>query len=133
MSNGRGGAFQGRMDFQPPGSLPGLPSTQVSSVSQIMQPPAGSGMPFDLNDPVAVMLAMQALGFPGMPIMPQSPPAIPQARDSTWQVSPNPPTNNRINTRCRDYDTKGFCARGSACPFDHGDNHIVVPPQQDGM
>ncbi|KAL9121064.1 MAG: hypothetical protein Q9187_002379 [Circinaria calcarea] len=131
MNNGRGGAFQGRMDFQPPGSLPGLSSAQVPSVSQIMQPPAGSGMPFDLNDPVAVMLTMQALGFPGMPTMPQSPPAIPQARNSNWQISPKPPTNNRINARCRDYDTKGFCARGNACPFDHGDNQIVVPPQQD--
>jgi hypothetical protein len=28
--------------------------------------------------------------------------------------------------RCQDYDTKGFCVRGSACPFDHGNNHIVA-------
>jgi hypothetical protein len=29
--------------------------------------------------------------------------------------------------RCRDYDTKGFCVRGSACPFDHGNDHLVAP------
>ena len=28
--------------------------------------------------------------------------------------------------RCQDYDTKGFCVRGSACPFDHGNEHIVA-------
>ena len=132
MNNGRSGTFPGRMDFQPPGGLPGLPSTPVPSVSQMMQPPGGPGIPFDLNDPVAVMLAMQALGFPGMPTMPQSPPAISQGRDPNWQTL-SPPVKNRIGARCRDYDTKGFCARGNACPFDHGDNHIVVPAQQEGM
>ncbi|KAG0044824.1 hypothetical protein BGZ83_009901 [Gryganskiella cystojenkinii] len=28
--------------------------------------------------------------------------------------------------RCRDYDEKGFCLRGDACPFDHGDDRIVL-------
>jgi hypothetical protein len=28
--------------------------------------------------------------------------------------------------RCQDYDTKGFCVRGSSCPFDHGNDHIVA-------
>ena len=32
----------------------------------------------------------------------------------------------RQRQRCRDYDTKGFCARGSACPFDHGNDPIVA-------
>ena len=133
MYNGRSSAFPVRMDFQPPGGLPGLPSTPVQSVSQITQPPAGPGMPFDLNDPVAVMLTMQALGFSGIPTMSQSPPAIPQSRDPNWQNSSSPPVKNRIKARCRDYDTKGFCARGNSCPFDHGENHIVVPAQQEGV
>ena len=33
--------------------------------------------------------------------------------------------------RCRDYDTKGFCVRGSACPFDHGNDHLVAPAEDE--
>lgn len=33
----------------------------------------------------------------------------------------------RRKERCRDYDTKGFCVRGSACPYDHGNDHLVAP------
>ena len=33
--------------------------------------------------------------------------------------------------RCRDYDTKGFCVRGSACPFDHGNDHIVAAAEDE--
>ncbi|KAG0217345.1 hypothetical protein B0O80DRAFT_529018 [Mortierella sp. GBAus27b] len=28
--------------------------------------------------------------------------------------------------RCRDYDEKGFCMRGDMCPYDHGEDRIVV-------
>ncbi|KAF9334242.1 hypothetical protein BG006_002491 [Podila minutissima] len=28
--------------------------------------------------------------------------------------------------RCRDYDEKGFCMRGDLCPYDHGEDRIVV-------
>jgi hypothetical protein len=35
-------------------------------------------------------------------------------------------SNVRNRRRCQDYDTKGFCIRGSACPFDHGSDHIVA-------
>lgn len=28
--------------------------------------------------------------------------------------------------RCRDYDEKGFCMRGELCPFDHGNDPVVV-------
>uniref|UniRef100_A0A7N9APE4 RNA binding motif protein 26 n=1 Tax=Mastacembelus armatus TaxID=205130 RepID=A0A7N9APE4_9TELE len=28
--------------------------------------------------------------------------------------------------RCRDYDEKGFCMRGDMCPFDHGNDPVVV-------
>lgn len=30
--------------------------------------------------------------------------------------------------RCFDYDTKGFCARGSTCPYEHGANAVNAPP-----
>ncbi|KAL9973174.1 hypothetical protein ACROYT_G019591 [Oculina patagonica] len=32
----------------------------------------------------------------------------------------------RIKSRCRDYDEKGFCMRGELCPFDHGNDPVVV-------
>ncbi|XP_019719709.1 RNA-binding protein 27 isoform X2 [Hippocampus comes] len=28
--------------------------------------------------------------------------------------------------RCRDYDEKGFCVRGDLCPFDHGNDPLIV-------
>ncbi|KAF9994323.1 hypothetical protein BGZ80_005782 [Entomortierella chlamydospora] len=28
--------------------------------------------------------------------------------------------------RCRDYDEKGYCMRGDMCPYDHGEDRIVV-------
>lgn len=33
-----------------------------------------------------------------------------------------PPTK----PRCRDYDEKGFCMRGDLCPYDHGNDAVVV-------
>ncbi|KAF9161814.1 hypothetical protein DFQ26_004136 [Actinomortierella ambigua] len=32
----------------------------------------------------------------------------------------------RRRPRCRDYDQKGYCMRGDQCPYDHGDDRIVV-------
>ncbi|KAF9090612.1 hypothetical protein BGX29_011371 [Mortierella sp. GBA35] len=34
--------------------------------------------------------------------------------------------NRPRRQRCRDYDEKGFCLRGDMCPYDHGDDRIVV-------
>lgn len=128
MNNGRGGGPHGRPreDFHaisPPSSNPfPLP----------IPPP---GMPFDPNDPIAAILAMQAMGFPPLGI-----PDLAQAGSPTGFLPPaggaptvQPPVGrSKINARCRDYDTKGFCARGNVCPFDHGNNQIVVPGQQEG-
>lgn len=32
---------------------------------------------------------------------------------------------------CRDYHNKGFCTRGAQCPYDHGLNPHVVPPEDE--
>ncbi|KAI1142013.1 hypothetical protein F5Y05DRAFT_212381 [Hypoxylon sp. FL0543] len=37
-----------------------------------------------------------------------------------------PPPRRR--KRCRDYDTKGYCSRGSNCKFEHGAEPIMMPP-----
>lgn len=34
--------------------------------------------------------------------------------------------------RCRDYDTKGYCARGNSCNFQHGEFNMFMPPAQAG-
>ena len=125
--NGRGSSFPGRNDFQPTGLLPGLQSPSTPSLPGMLQQLPGMS-PIDFNDPIAAMLSMQAMGFPGMPQLPHSPTGLPQVMDPNWSM-PNSSTKNKIDARCRDYDTKGFCARGNACPFDHGENHIVVPGQ----
>ncbi|KAG8528515.1 uncharacterized protein KY384_007433 [Bacidia gigantensis] len=65
------------------------------------------------SNPFAAMVAMQAMGFPKFP---------------------QPPQTGSVNTkrkRCRDYDTKGFCARGEACRYQHGADHMVVPGQDE--
>ncbi|KAG9325800.1 hypothetical protein KVV02_005724 [Mortierella alpina] len=36
----------------------------------------------------------------------------------------------RRRQRCRDYDEKGFCLRGDDCPYDHGEDRIVVDDMQ---
>ena len=38
--------------------------------------------------------------------------------------------NGRSRGRCFDYDTKGFCARGSTCPYEHGANAAVSAPPE---
>ena len=128
MGGGRGGGFQGRMDYQPPVSTPGLSSLPPFSANMTGVGNQPSSMPLDFNDPIAAMLAMQALGFPSMPPLPQASPPLSQGGDSSWSRS-NPPMKSKINARCRDYDTKGYCTRGNACPFNHGENPIMVPGQ----
>ncbi|RDD41079.1 RNA-binding protein 26 [Trichoplax sp. H2] len=36
----------------------------------------------------------------------------------------------KIQQRCRDYDEKGFCVRGETCPYDHGNDAVVVEDTQ---
>jgi RNA-binding protein 26 len=82
--------------------------------------------PLDPNNPMAALLAMQAMGipFPGMPPYPQAASPVGQAGSP---IGGFPPPAKR-NQRCRDYDTKGFCARGNTCIYEHGTDSIFVPP-----
>lgn len=142
-----GGARGGRGDIvggrgsrlgrpQQSSGLPGIPSPAAMGFPGLLTPPPG--MPFDPNDPVAAMLAMQqVMGFPplpGMPLPPQagSPTGFPPFPGQNSPASSAPP-KQKIHARCRDYDTKGFCARGNACPFEHGTDLIVAPGQQEGI
>ena len=123
LNNGGRGNFhiQGR-DFASQQSAPGNPSSGPMSFG---------GVPsFDPNDPVAAMIAMQALGMPLPPLPGAGSPTSFGPRG--MQSKPMGSGKNRIDARCRDYDTKGFCLRGIACPFNHGDNQVVVPGQSEG-
>ncbi|KAJ0326403.1 hypothetical protein COL5a_006913 [Colletotrichum fioriniae] len=53
--------------------------------------------------------------------MPQMPPAYPQG-----SAPPQGPRRNR--QKCRDFATKGYCARGNSCQYDHGVEPIWLPP-----
>lgn len=73
----------------------------------------GEVPPFDPTNPMAFLAMAAAFGInlPGMPPMPAF----------------NAETSN---TRCADYDTKGFCAAGSTCPYRHD---LEYDPDQPGQ
>lgn len=101
--SGRGGHFaqaQVQQPWQP---------TQAMQMPQMLQMPQMPGMPpFDPSDPMSMMAAMQqAMGMSNM--------------------APQPPVQKKAGRRCRDYDTKGFCARGASCIYEHGDDAYIMP------
>jgi len=110
--------------------MPGASLPNMSALPSMPTPPPGFPS-FDPNNPLAGLLAMQAMGFPlpGMPPLPlaSSPPAFGQAGSPGRDLPPG------RKERCKDYDTKGFCALGSVCPYEHGADHLVVPPSAEGM
>ncbi|KAF5026719.1 hypothetical protein F66182_1187 [Fusarium sp. NRRL 66182] len=82
--------------------------------------PPRPDMPFDPKA-IEAFLQMGPMGmaYPGMPNFAQQ----------GFGGGRNQP---RRRGRCRDFDTKGFCSRGSTCPYDHGNESIFVPPGNDG-
>ncbi|KAL4898032.1 hypothetical protein BDV59DRAFT_53934 [Aspergillus ambiguus] len=83
-------------------------------------PPSAGGFPvmppafppFDQNDPMAAMMALQGMGFPqmpGMPPMPMPPGGAGQPQDQMPKTS----------ERCPFYETQGICYLGAACPYQH--------------
>ncbi|KAH0600468.1 hypothetical protein MHUMG1_01464 [Metarhizium humberi] len=70
--------------------------------------------PFDPNNPMEAMMQMQAMGLP-WPAMPGQ-----QGWGFGGGAVGRGGQRKRGRGRCRDFDTKGFCARGSTCVYDHG-------------
>ncbi|TVY42912.1 putative RNA-binding protein [Lachnellula occidentalis] len=119
--NGRGGFPGGRGS---PMNIQGLPPPQgFPNMPGMPSPPPGMP-PFDSNNPMATMLAMQAMGFPL--------PSFPTPGSPGVGGPPRPHNMHPKKQRCRDYDQKGFCARGNTCMFEHGENSIFVPPGSKG-
>ncbi|KAL9084158.1 MAG: hypothetical protein Q9165_008206 [Trypethelium subeluteriae] len=117
------------------------PHLQVPNIPSMPTPPAGFP-PLDPNNPLAAIMAMQALG---MPPLPPNMPQLPHAGSPTYFQQHSPvfsrpgsqgsPSNNtrrtsKIRQRCLDYDTRGYCAMGSQCPYEHGQDHIPVSGQE---
>ncbi|KAI9167136.1 RNA-binding protein [Paramyrothecium foliicola] len=86
--------------------------------------PGASGFPpFGPNNPLSMeaLMQMQAMGLPFPPL----------GKSPDFPASTDAP---RRRGRCRDFDTKGYCSRGSTCQYDHGNESSYVPPPgaQDG-
>uniref|UniRef100_A0A673HJR4 RNA binding motif protein 27 n=1 Tax=Sinocyclocheilus rhinocerous TaxID=307959 RepID=A0A673HJR4_9TELE len=74
----------------------------------------------------------------GSPVVPNAvtvvaPAHLPDSTTESWSTyftnHTDGKTFNKSNTlkhRCRDYDEKGFCIRGDLCPFDHGNDPLIV-------
>ncbi|GJC96949.1 RNA recognition domain-containing protein [Colletotrichum higginsianum] len=77
-------------------------------------PPATA--PYDPNFPQPPGNFQDWRGLPQMPVYPQPAPYGP----------PIGPRRNR--QKCRDFATKGYCARGNSCQYDHGIEPIWLPP-----
>lgn len=123
--NGRVDAFgtrNGRGGFHSSGSPNALQGTGLNFPSLPISPPP----PFDPSDPFAAMMAMQVMGLPGL--------AMPPTGFGQFGVQPPqlPGIMNQpqVKSRCRDYDTKGYCTRGNACPFEHGSDPMIVAGQE---
>ncbi|XP_034405310.1 RNA-binding protein 27 isoform X2 [Cyclopterus lumpus] len=71
----------------------------------------------------------------GLPVA--TPVHLPDSTTDSWsgyyssqrQDGVGKPFSNKsvsLKQRCRDYDEKGFCVRGDLCPFDHGNDPLIV-------
>lgn len=93
---------------------------ETSSYPFINVPPPPTPPPgfpaFDPTNPMAAYAFMQTM-FPQ--IVGMLPPS-PNGDLPTFGTKP----------RCQDYDTKGYCTLGSSCPYEHG-NDIIVAPRDD--
>ena len=122
---GRGGFQDNGYPFQNSGSPP-----ISQSFPGMPLPP--QGLPFDATDPMTAIMAMQAMGLPPLPGMPPLPQSSSPNGHPQFGGQSSPVSRNVRRERCRDYDTQGYCARGDACPYEHGTDRLIVPGQ-DGL
>ncbi|KAF9638472.1 hypothetical protein BFW01_g9369 [Lasiodiplodia theobromae] len=110
-------------------SIAGMPGAGQAAMPQMPNLPQGFPQ-VDPNNPMSAIMAMQALGFPPLPGMPQLPMGAPNNFGQSAFPHAGSPPPRKIGERCHDYDTKGFCALGSACPYEHGTDPIIVPTDE---
>ena len=98
--------------------LPPAMTTSYPFINAPLPPTPPPGFPaFDPNNPLAAFAIMQTM-FPQMHGM--------------FPLSPNDKPGTLGNKlRCHDYDTKGYCTLGSSCPYEHGNDPIIAPREDE--
>jgi hypothetical protein len=80
--------------------------------------------PLDPNNLMgSLILQWQAMGLP----VPNLDGIFAGPNNNSHTNNPHWRTNSQRRKRCRDFDTKGICAQGQACPFDHGSDMLFYP------
>ncbi|XP_041807889.1 RNA-binding protein 27 isoform X1 [Chelmon rostratus] len=109
-------------------------NTSTTSSSQQQHPPPllpTPPHPFSSSSSSSAGLS----GAGGVPIA--TPAHLPDSTTDSWSgyygtqrqdgvVKPFSNKGASLKQRCRDYDEKGFCVRGDLCPFDHGNDPLIV-------
>ena len=120
---GRGGRMDDANGFRHGAAAGGYPAAGVYQVPPTYGAPTPGAQQqpfdpniFDSNNPMEAIMRLQSMGVPLPPLPPF--PQQPMGGGSALRRRP----------RCRDYDTKGYCARGNNCHFEHGTDSIFVPP-----
>ncbi|CAN7937527.1 unnamed protein product [Ixodes hexagonus] len=57
---------------------------------------------------------------------PGQPPPLPPGTAPAEGSQPASGFHAKASKRCRDYDERGYCMRGDYCPFDHGNDPLIV-------
>ncbi|XP_051955495.1 LOW QUALITY PROTEIN: RNA-binding protein 27 [Xyrauchen texanus] len=92
------------------------------------------------HPPPLLPLPLPQHQFPssGSPAIPKAvtvvaPAHLPDSTSESWSTYFSNHTDGKTfnkssapKHRCRDYDEKGFCIRGDLCPFDHGNDPLIV-------
>lgn len=136
----RRGGRGGRTDaFTPRNGRGGFPDSIYSQAGSSPAPLSFPSMPmpppFDPNDPLAAIIAMQAMGLPSLPgMLPLPQTGSPSIYPKFGGQSPSSlhgPQRKPERERCRDYDEKFYCERGDACPYEHGTDRLVAANQDE--
>ncbi|KAI1755263.1 hypothetical protein F4782DRAFT_490758 [Xylaria castorea] len=110
----RGGRYEdpyGPRNYRVPPSFPKPPGSMPYGTPLPFGPP-----PIDANSIIENIQILQSL----LPSAIDLPPPV-------YSGTAAPPSHRR-KQRCRDYDTKGYCSRGSSCNFEHGTQSYILPP-----
>ncbi|XP_073335954.1 RNA-binding protein 27 isoform X3 [Pagrus major] len=110
-------------------------NSSTTSGSQQQHPPPLLPLPTPPHPFSSSSSSAGVSGAGGVPIA--TPAHLPDSTTDSWsgyyaaqrQDGVNKPFSNKgpsLKQRCRDYDEKGFCVRGDLCPFDHGNDPLIV-------
>lgn len=117
---GRGGRFDNTAGFPRGGPTGGFPGGATGFQAHQQQPQLGEGSSLSGGAPAFDPSSMEAFFQAFMPLQTIS--GYQQQGQSR-----NAAQSGRRQI-CRDYETKGYCARGNSCRFEHPTDSIFMPP-----